>query len=541
MIQKSLAFIVCLFLYIQINAQDILSGDSLRNDFRYFVKSLEETHPDPYSAFGGKVAFHLEADRIGKLLQNGNHTKKDFAIIASSFLSTLKDGHSFIGTDVMLDKEGKEYKYIPLSFKVIPGGLILNALPKSHTNYIGSKLLTINNIPVDTVCARLSKMVPAENIYNSYKNLSTFLQNSPSLISQILDINEQDINIEIEVSMVEYGNKIISFPFVNNKDWKESDNIISAPVSVANPKDYINYRYLNNDIMYFRMSSIASRECFMYMQEKKMPLLESFLQNVYRKDMKQEMPGDMDFAIKNLPCLAEIFRNMLEDMKQNKTGNLIVDLRGNSGGFTPILHSTLYMLFGDKYLNKNLEARFIRMVSPLWMKKNNITLEEYNRKNNTNYSYGDYIIPSYEKDFRDNEQKRADFIQNQMGNISSYLEDLNGKPICDLKNIYVLIDEKTFSAAFHYAYYLREMGAKVIGVPPSQSPNAFMEGTSFHLPFTKINASFSNSIQYLYTESDERAKIFWTDIKLQYKDYKKYKFDQDTEILWLIDHINAIH
>ena len=47
------------------SAQEPLNGDSLASDFRYLVKELAATHPDPYSGFGGKVffyeqAFHLE-------------------------------------------------------------------------------------------------------------------------------------------------------------------------------------------------------------------------------------------------------------------------------------------------------------------------------------------------------------------------------------------------------------------------------------------------------------------------------------------------
>ena len=43
------------------SAQEPLNGDSLASDFRYLVKELAATHPDPYSGFGGKVFFYEQA------------------------------------------------------------------------------------------------------------------------------------------------------------------------------------------------------------------------------------------------------------------------------------------------------------------------------------------------------------------------------------------------------------------------------------------------------------------------------------------------
>ena len=57
------------------SAQEPLNGDSLASDFRYLVKELAATHPDPYSGFGGKVffyeqAFHLRTSYAGLPVRN---------------------------------------------------------------------------------------------------------------------------------------------------------------------------------------------------------------------------------------------------------------------------------------------------------------------------------------------------------------------------------------------------------------------------------------------------------------------------------------
>ena len=75
------------------------------------------------------------------------------------------------------------------------------------------------------------------------------------------------------------------------------------------------------------------------------------------------------------------------------------------------------------------------------------------------------------------------------------LEAQNGEPIYTPKEIYVVTDVQTFSSAFHTAYMLWKMGAKVVGVTYGQAPNTLMEVTQFMLPNTGLECSASNSLQ----------------------------------------------
>lgn len=45
--------------------------DTLTSDFDSFIKILEETHPDPYTRFGGKVFFHKAAYEVRSKLEKG--------------------------------------------------------------------------------------------------------------------------------------------------------------------------------------------------------------------------------------------------------------------------------------------------------------------------------------------------------------------------------------------------------------------------------------------------------------------------------------
>ncbi len=223
------------------------------------------------------------------------------------------------------------------------------------------------------------------------------------------------------------------------------------------------------------------------------------------------------------------------EMKENRAENLIIDLRDNGGGFTPITLPTLYQLYGDKYLETDLETRFYRMISPLYMKKMGTTLESFNKSRGTSYSFGDY-------DFREEsdkpdisiKEKRDNFIAGSSG-LSPRINDFDGKPTYQPGNVMVITNDLTYSAAFHYAFYLWRLGATIVGVPSSQAPNTYMEVTEFNLPTTKIKGSVSNSIQLFLPPNDKRAKTFYPDHIMNWDDYKKYNFNRHAEIMYTLD------
>lgn len=76
--QFRLFILLCLLASPALSQND-LNGDSLASDFRYLVKLLEATHPDPYSGFGGKVFFHEVAFRIENELKRATGSRQSFS------------------------------------------------------------------------------------------------------------------------------------------------------------------------------------------------------------------------------------------------------------------------------------------------------------------------------------------------------------------------------------------------------------------------------------------------------------------------------
>lgn len=112
--------------------------------------------------------------------------------------------------------------------------------------------------------------------------------------------------------------------------------------------------------------------------------------------------------------------------------------------------------------------------------KYNTSLKAVNQDMPVRVQYGDY---DYSKDEIDigtiDEAVRSEVIDNMMSSVKDKLLAQNGLHVYTPERVYELSDAGTINAAFYYAFYLRKMGATIVGVPSSQVPNTYMETTPF--------------------------------------------------------------
>ena len=93
------------------------------------------------------------------------------------------------------------------------------------------------------------------------------------------------------------------------------------------------------------------------------------------------------------------------------------------------------------------------------MQKLQTNLQDFNQAYGTDYAYGDYTFSTDEADTTNIEQRRTDFIKNCISSVPEELRKQQGKALYTPEHIYVITNERTFSAAFHYTFYLWKMGA----------------------------------------------------------------------------------
>ena len=528
-------FLTILLFSLEFPCMAQIPNDSIVADFRHFIEYLEETHPDPYTNYGGKALFHRSVLATSQTLKEKNTTTaEELCWQIRSFLAPLQDGHTYINYPT---QQTTSHILAPIAFRTISGGLIVRKLPVKHKNLLGSRLICIEGIPVDTLYEEISKLYPTENETGKILNLCWYAH-SHTVLSKLIPTLKND-SITYQLKTPDNHNIRIKLPFMPEEEWKEWSNTQKDRTRSKIPTTNLSFSFIGKgkETMYFRSTSIMARDNIEISKEWGMDYYTD-LKFTYEKTFHRPMPSDTLQAISELPSFSGEFDKMLQQMKKHHSTNLIIDLRGNGGGWTPIIRPTLYQLWGDEYLKKNMGDKLYRIISPLYIKKNGTTLSEYNAQNKTNYSFGDYVF-SESKDKPQNitESYRNKFIKNSISCIKDKLTEQSGKPIYTPKHIYVLTDANTFSAAFHYAFYLWKMGATIVGTSSSQAPNTYMETTPFVLPNTKLNGSISNSLQLYLPIDDPRANQLRPDWELTYDDYKRYGFDEQAEVLYLLDKI----
>ncbi|WP_277464596.1 S41 family peptidase [Parabacteroides sp. PF5-6] len=536
---KKLCALVCLSLIINYSgvAQEVSRRDSLVADFTYLVKLLEDSHPDPYTHFGGKVFFHEQAALLKDELGAKDYTVSEFADKVSEFLANLQDGHTYVSLPQSSVRDLK--RYLPLQMRVIPDGLILSGLPDEYKELLGSRVERINDCSVDQLLKRTAAIEASENVFGSYAHLAASFSH-PDINTKLFPEPQENVNLTVETADGEKRTFVL--PFIGREEWLNREWAKLPEWEKIPAGNYLSYNFLDErkEVMFFKLTSVMARENFEYVLDRRWPGAYDQLKSFYDWTLKKEMPADTLAALAGVPSLSEEFYNLLSEMKRHKSKALIIDLRLNGGGWTPITLPVLYQLYGDAYLKTDMEAVTYKYVSDLYLKKQNISLERLNKMYRGSYALGDYIkVKNAVCDTCDIRSLRQRFIDQSMCSNRDVLTQQEGQPIYHPGKIYVLTDEWTFSAAFHFAFYLWKMGATVVGVPSMQAPNTYMEQTPFRLPATQLEGSISNSLQLFLPVNDRRANIFWPDIMLTYPDYQQYKFDKHAEILYLLDQMRS--
>lgn len=495
------------------------------SDFEYFTEKLIETHPDPYSGFGGRIDFYKEKEKVKSRITD-SMKNDEFVILINQFLSYLNDGH----TNLYFDKsEHKEQKYFPLQLKISSDKVFVQNTDNEYRNLIGKPILQINDIDITTWRTKAKAFLPSENVSGEYYNLIKVLGDyqlsfrffGSSDILKITFCNGETETISYKTQQVEYLQKESEIELKNN-----------------NGLLYYSMIGKNNDIGYLAWNSILSREVLENTYKSSPEWIQGYLNWAFNY-LNETQTGDINADIFKVPALYEQFYKLTVEMSEKNSKYLIIDLRENSGGMTPIVKPLLYVLYGDEYLNFDFEAEMIRRISPLYLQKIGFnTIDDFNRAYNSNFQIGDYTFGSFGNvdPTLSLQQKRELLRSGYQGFGAEYLEKT--EPMKDVE-IFVLCTPKTFSAAYHFTYFLKRLGrTKLVGVAPRQAGNAFMETTNLTLPETKIQGSVSNSKQILFDENSQSAKILKPDFEMTWQEFKKYRFDRNAELLKILEVID---
>ena len=478
------------------------------------------------TTYGGQIEFHRAKQKCREKIK-GVASDDEFISKINQFISILEDGHTYIESPEVVDKNDR---YLPIQIKVSEDYLFIQNTTLEFKKHIGKPILAINNLPINELLKKVKKIKPSENISGTYKNLIDILVKESSA-KKLLDKTGK-INLSFKNE-----SRIVEIPYQTEIDFAKR----KSKFEIQNYNGLLNCQMTGKkkNIAYFIWNGVISREIPKAIYAKSPQNTESNLSWPY-DFLNLKRTGNLEKDIQQIPSLYEQLFLLLKAMKDKKSEYLIVDLRKNSGGMTPLIFPILYMLHGDKYLNFDFEAEYIKKFSPLlaqkWGFKDISSFEKSTGNKNGDYSFERFgnVSPNLSL-----EEKRAKMEEGYQGAGSEFVKGAIQTGYQPNK-IVLLCSPKTFSAAYHLTYFLKRLGkTKIIGVASRQAGNSFMEVTHFKLPETKIEGSISNAKQILFKDNQELGKILKPDIEMKWEDYRKFDFDKNAEVLKAIEFIES--
>jgi len=501
-------------------------------DFDRLVELVEAVHPDPFTAFGGPDSFEAARARF-RAQAVDLRTPEELHSLAQRFLATLRDGHTSMSA--LSDGPVETSGWAPLSLGIASDGMFVRNTVPELGDWIGGRLLAVNDLPLAAVLDSLSLRTPVENGFGAMEQLRRLLDRRRSDWPPVLT-RHSPVRLRVEAVT---GDTVVHD--LKYRDHRVDPDERNATSDLTGDNDLLYGRILDRGGVragYFRWNAIVSREVADEAYRRAPATSKGTFDWVFSYLPGVERTSDPERDLALMPSLYARFADLLEEMDRQDVRFLIIDLRKNGGGMTPLVYTLLYMMYGDAVIESRIEARYDVRLSPLYLSKIGVSdIDEYNSRHGTHMAIGDFrrgFLFRNDRSLSLKERRNAEWLT-----FADYGREYfeRAQPVlAEPPVVIVLTSPSTFSAAFHFTYFLSEVGhAVTVGVTPRQAPNAFMEATPFTLPWSGLKGSISNAVQILYPAGEARSREFTPDYPMTQLDFAKYDYGPDAEVLYALD------
>jgi len=520
----------------QTNSNNI-SKDSLIEDTRQLVKILEESHPEPYLNFGGKIAFNRDFQRILLSIPEIGMKSDEFYKLLMPFVAKVADMHTGLISPVEATQNGPG---IPLKFKIVEQNLIVTGVPsEKYKGLLGSQLVSVGGLGIDELLFRQTQLRGVETKYGELAFLSISLKSSKGIKNLIPDWDFSD-KIQIELRLVSGKTAEVSI----KRTPLDSETQLTFPTKQLKPstaKSDVVYDFLDDEkenallvISNMERYREASEGWFAHGMEG----AAEYTGIAYQHFNNAEPPSDIEKLLKGIPSATETFTSLIRDIKKNKTKNLIVDLRHNTGGNSVMKEMLIYFLFGKEGLkNMNQGFQIIKYSDLYFNSYSSDSLTLINSERELKLVNNDYDF-SQEKMFRENTsdfQQVEESLQLSPTFRNVYKTNKYDSPAVKLENILVLCDPFTTSSGFNMLTALAEKGAKVLGTASAQPSNNFGDVLFFQLNNSGLKGYVSFKQNVTFPDDPKKGKCLMPDYPLTYQKFESLGFDPDAEIRYALE------
>jgi hypothetical protein len=526
---------------------DLLDHDSLVSDVRQFADMVESIHPDPYTNVGSKVAFHRRLQFVLEAIPDQGMTRVDFYRLLRPFVTSLGDAHTWL-RDAYADNPAPPFG-IPLYFGVVGTDLYVLAVPEErYRSLIGSILISVEDVPFPELLNRSRSMISAENEYQLLRNLAyTGLLFWRRFLTDLLPEWQDTSQVRIllrgnDGQEVEHS---VPLPSGLPEKWIRPDSRVKR--TRPYPKGFA-YTFLDagRKTALLVIDDMQSyREMYEGWIANNTADAEGAIRAMYKRIHQSDAPEDIKAAMEGIPSATEVFRELVEEMREAGTKTLLVDLRYNDGGNSMMYNILLYFLYGKEILwRAKLQLTEIERYSEYYFHRS--FPEEFERINReravplarTDYDFsGDW----YNRTRRDPSaagQIKTEFEVGELDKIPSFAAEYRSGEYEGYylpANVMVLISPQTFSSGYTLMYYLFRAGAKIVGTPSAQAGNCFGEPLSFELLHSRLTGTISHKQFVQFHDDPEMGRVLRPHFPMTYEKLRSYDFDPNAEILLALE------
>lgn len=524
-----------------------ISRQALQEDLYQLTRLLSESHPDPYTAGGGSLAFHRRVNTLLSSIPADGLTQTQFLCHIRPLVASLGDGNTCLFTPEE-ECEARTRRHPWLTWSVIEQDLYLVRVYQPEQEVLlGARLLALNSLPLPTLLTRMGKIQGYDNIYQNLVHLTLALKD-PLLLSALLHQDDPPNTIEVMLTLRNGDQQTIQIPLLEERPGiplEPDSTFILPPLNSARMcRAFLD---AGHQVAYVRADSLLHyRESFeQFHAQGYIGHMEQPLEEAQRyPPLDTNPPGKLEERIALVPAATDLLRDLFSAMRLAHTSVLIIDLRFCPSGNSFFATILSYFLYGiDAMLASAWDEGYqIKRYSTLYF-ENYIkdTPEEHSEAlRNGGYDYTDEAswLQRQESGFtpRVRLQALADLRQ-QVKTSPTFASEFQKRAYeaSWTPKVYVLISAQTYSTGFDTAVTLQRHGACVIGTPSAQSGNCFIDALSFTLQYSRLKGHIAFKRQILFPNNEEQGNILKADHELTYDYLATHSYDPHATIQLALD------
>jgi hypothetical protein len=525
----------------QSRAQDsLLQRAGVLADIRQLASIIENTHPDPYSAGGGRIAFHRRLYQTLHAVPDDGMRATDMIKLLRPFVAAIGDQHTEIYSEYPSDPSGPGG--IPFVFDVVEQDLyVIAAFQKADSIYVGARLVSVEGVMVDELIDRLSRLQGVENEYYALRQLGRDNLLNKYYVKELIPEWNDTTRITFQFRLPSGG----------------VENLVrSTAIAIEGPLFHLGESHIDlprTDSSDFLFQFIEPRE-----SGEEIGYLRVDYMMEYREAHEMAVSrGREDYTPEQLAMFhsaTETFRDMVIEMKERETDALIVDLRINGGGnfiMCPILQ---YFLYGKQKLTElhvgtepDGSGHGERYSAMYFASNPDESLEEINQGRSVPLVlgdidfariYGDTARYDASGNLVDN-PARLSVYQRAATFWREYESEKYSGYYCP-KHIFVLMTPLTSSSGLDMALGLYRSGATLIGTPSAQAPNSWGSRATWTLDNSGIKGEVSMSFDIAFPDDPKRGRVLPVQHALTYEKLASYGFDPDAIFLYAMEILDEL-